>query len=189
MTTHFRAVGQLSDPTYSYLRLSQWCQTRLYGLLRWRCVETSLGHSNTLTKWTEFFGHGTGLRSSCRLLSKFHFRLSFVFPQLRNTLQQLLCHSDDIESVEALGYDSTIGAYGLPTLSKASLCNLSCCFTFRSSSKWLPSWSRLLEISAANFDRQLSLNSVNVIFRCSTLFLVSIKCPPRHSTDKSHIDT
>ena len=68
--------------------LSQGCRTRWYGLRRWRCVEKSLHHLNTLKTCIEFFVRVTGLQLGCRLQLNYHFLLSFMFPHLSNILQQ-----------------------------------------------------------------------------------------------------
>ena len=81
-------------------------------------------------------------------------------------------------------FASTQGAYWcsislhLAYLSKATLCNLSCFSTFGSSSKILPSWSLGFVCVVKYLDRQLSLNSVKVIFFRIVSCFSSISNPP-----------
>lgn len=81
-------------------------------------------------------------------------------------------------------FASTQGAYWcsislhLAYLSKATLCNLSCFWTFGSSSKILPSWSLGFVCVVKYLDRQLSLNSVKVIFFRIVSCFSSISNPP-----------
>ena len=81
-------------------------------------------------------------------------------------------------------FASTQGSYWcsislhLAYLSKATLCNLSCFWTFGSSSKIFPSWSLGFVCVVKYLDRQLSLNSVKVIFLCNVSCFSSISNPP-----------